>query len=391
MAREVHLHIGPPKTGTSYLQSGWRDRRQALADAGVLHPGDDRADQFRACVIATQHPTYAARAERRAPGIWNRMLDEITAHPGDALLSSEFYARVDLPTATRVVGELHAAASSVHVVITARDLESQMLASWQQGVKRGSTGALAEFWTRRLPDTAANQKFWRNHDLPGLVDRWLEAGADRVTVVSVDSSTSDPTLLWRRANTALGVEIDAPPAQERVNTGLGMLELEVLRRVNAQLPEERDRTRVAHFTSKTVTADLRALGLRRIAPAFDTDTSASVVARGDEIVEALQARVDAGTLNVVGSLDELRSRRARPVPEFEPHEVTDAAYRLLAHLVVNEVARRNEADRAAAEAAARAQAEAAEAAARAATQRSLAHRARRAAGRLLRSVRPAQR
>ena len=42
MARRVYLHIGLPKTGTTYLQTLMWNNREVLAGQGVLLPGDSR-------------------------------------------------------------------------------------------------------------------------------------------------------------------------------------------------------------------------------------------------------------------------------------------------------------------------------------------------------------
>ena len=40
MARRVYVHVGLPKTGTTYLQHMLWESREALAADGVLFPGE---------------------------------------------------------------------------------------------------------------------------------------------------------------------------------------------------------------------------------------------------------------------------------------------------------------------------------------------------------------
>ena len=51
MARRVFLHIGTPKSGTTYLQSLWWQHRDALAERGLLLPGGSADEQFRAGAV----------------------------------------------------------------------------------------------------------------------------------------------------------------------------------------------------------------------------------------------------------------------------------------------------------------------------------------------------
>ena len=61
MARRVFLHIGPPKTGTSFLQAAWFQHREDLARQGLLYPGRHLMSQFRASAVALDKGPVVAR------------------------------------------------------------------------------------------------------------------------------------------------------------------------------------------------------------------------------------------------------------------------------------------------------------------------------------------
>jgi hypothetical protein len=48
VAERVFLHVGPPKTGTTYLQEMLWRHRERLEDAGITLPLKSRRAQFRA-------------------------------------------------------------------------------------------------------------------------------------------------------------------------------------------------------------------------------------------------------------------------------------------------------------------------------------------------------
>lgn len=333
MAQCAHLHVGPPKTGTTFLQSGWRAQRERLLADGLLHPGNEPADQFRACMVAIDHPTFVPRMDEHRAGTWNRFLDEIQAHPGDALLSSEFYARADDATAERVVKQLKDVAGEVHVVVTTRDLGRQLLASWQQKVKRGSTRTLQGFWDKVKDDPVRTGPFWRNQDIPRLARRWLDAGADALTLVVVGAPGAPRDRIWHDMSGLLGIGADPVPVPSRTNSSLGAVEVEVLRRLNRRLPRGLDRVRTANLTSKYHSDRLHALGLPRVEVPVSETLATEVRDAADEQVAQLRRLAENGEIRVVGDLEHLRSRLDPCDTTVTDADIADASARLLASMV----------------------------------------------------------
>ena len=61
MADVVHLHVGAPKTGTTYLQGRLHHNREALARHGVHYPSGLRQDMFVGALdLIDRHPTVRA-------------------------------------------------------------------------------------------------------------------------------------------------------------------------------------------------------------------------------------------------------------------------------------------------------------------------------------------
>ncbi len=88
--RRVFVHIGLPKTGTSYLQAIVWPHRDALRAAGLLLPGRERRDHLWASLVVREDP-HVARRNPRAPEAWDVLRREIAAWDGDALISHEFF------------------------------------------------------------------------------------------------------------------------------------------------------------------------------------------------------------------------------------------------------------------------------------------------------------
>ena len=83
----VWLHIGTPKSGTTYLQDLMGRNRQQLAADGVLWPGEDWRDQVRAVRdVLDFFPNGVDNPAIR--GWWATVRDRILAWDGPAAIMS---------------------------------------------------------------------------------------------------------------------------------------------------------------------------------------------------------------------------------------------------------------------------------------------------------------
>ena len=91
VARRVFLHIGAPKTGTTYLQGVLDANRDVLARQGVLYAtGRSSRDRVWATEVLrgldlSRHP------RRRAAGAWDRIVKQVKGWEGTAVVSHEFF------------------------------------------------------------------------------------------------------------------------------------------------------------------------------------------------------------------------------------------------------------------------------------------------------------
>ena len=167
-----------------------------------------------------------------------RFTKELEKAPGPrALLSQESLAActpAQIETLLAACGD-----REVHVVLTVRDLGRQLPSAWQQSLQAG--GSLGyDAYLRRLRRRAKGGALGASRlhlDPPAVLARWAEhVPAERIHVVTVPPQGSSPTLLLERYCRVLGV--DPGPLETEVassNTGLGRVQSEVLRRVNAGL------------------------------------------------------------------------------------------------------------------------------------------------------------
>ncbi len=234
MARRVFVHIGTPKSGTTYLQSLWWHHRAALAAQGLLLPGGSADEQFRGCAVVRDNAGVLATMSQDQRGAWDRMLDEVAGFAGDALISQEQLVETSRDDAAAALARLGGASDEVHLVITVRDLVRQVPSAWQQRVKHGSPTTLRTFFTRVAKDDPTFN-FWHHQDVPRILERWAgDLSPDHVHLVVLPRPGAEADLLWRRTCELLGIDdtglsLDAPAANET----LAPAEIAFVRGVNA--------------------------------------------------------------------------------------------------------------------------------------------------------------
>lgn len=237
--REVYVHIGLPKSGTTYLQSALRISRDDLARQHVLFPGTATDFQRRAAWDLLGR-RLSGVAQQHVPGTWRRLVDEVRAWEGDKIvISEEFLVHARLREIRRMKRDF--APAQMHVVVTVRDLERTIRSMWQQELAMSRTWTLAEFVTAvREPasgSATAGVRFWLRFDLDRILRTWSTVvPPERIHVVVVPPSGAAAGLLAERFAEAVGLDpgvLTLP--DEPVNVSVGVVGAEVLRRLNSSL------------------------------------------------------------------------------------------------------------------------------------------------------------
>jgi hypothetical protein len=338
---KVVLHIGEPKTGTTFLQQVmWRNRSE-LAARGVVLPGHHPQDHFRASQDLRGITKLASDPAGSWTGEWEILARQAQQTGKVAVISHELFSAADAEQADRAVSSLLPA--EVHIVLTVRDVATLLPAEWQETVKhrnaRGWEDWLGDVIDRESADADRRRWwFWRVHDTLAILDIWSrQLPAEHVHVITTPPPGSASGLLWQRFASLLEIDpggVDLTRA--RPNASLGMPETEFLRRLNQALPDEVPdwfyMWNVKEAIAHQALADRPREG-RLVLPA---SRDAWAKGRAEELIAALG---DSG-YDLIGDLDELRPP---PVtgpyagPADQPAErVLDAAVTAAAALVVSQ-------------------------------------------------------
>ena len=242
MAERVFVHVGTPKSGTTYLQAGLWAQREALAAHGLLFPGRTPFDHNRASLLVRTGRHLRTRARRgggRKLKVWTRFCRQAETFDGTVVLSNEWYLAAGRAEAAAAVEQLGGA--RVRIIVTTRNLVRLVPAAWQESLKVGRGTSLDDFVTG-LGDPA-NKWTWDVVDPARVARRWADVvGPDRVHLITMPERPASSSQLWDRFCETVGLKpdvVDVPPRQ--ANESLTVQAARLLQEYGPALRDEIDR------------------------------------------------------------------------------------------------------------------------------------------------------
>lgn len=316
MAARVFLHIGLPKTATTYLQTILWANREALEQQQVRLPGLARHDHLWASRVIRADPAFEKFSEHRRAA-WDRLRADVAEWPGTALISHEFFAAASLEQASRMVEDL--APAEVHLVVTGREPLGLFTASWQESIKNRDVTPMAEY-SRTESEDSTDIWNWRTLDIHRVLERWSPAiPPERVHVLPLPGRDAPKREIWDRFANLVGIGPDSVDLTRSFpNTSMGVVETETLRRINEHLATFYSAIDRGTYI-RTYLADERLVPRHgeRFWP--DETRVEEIRARGRAAVDYIAAE----GFDVVGDLDALLVPEEVP-PRRVPDSVTDA-------------------------------------------------------------------
>ncbi|MGZ0150541.1 hypothetical protein ACXJJ3_26010 [Kribbella sp. WER1] len=232
--KDVYLHVGPTKTGSTYLQDLlWRNRDD-LARQGYHHPGEHPNEMWLA-TTDVQNYEFIHFEMPEAAGVWAQVCERVAAHDCPSLISHEVLGWSTEEHIAKIVHSL--APARLHVVVMARSLASILASLWQEMIKMV------------YPDTSLDDFLvaereagspWTDASL--IVHRWLaHVPPTRIHVVTVPPRGAERTLLLGRFAEALGIETTAWHTDgAATNRSLDRVQAELFRRLNLAASPSQD-------------------------------------------------------------------------------------------------------------------------------------------------------
>ena len=304
------IHIGPPKTGTTYIQGAFHGNREAVSAQGVHYAG------------ATRQPIEAVlaglgRPSRRTGNVasrstWQTLVDEIRG-AGDrrVLLSSERFSDAHLSAIRSVVEDL--GADRVHIAVTLRPLARILPSLWQQKVQARLPISYEDFLEQIFSDPdsdRAKSLFWYAQRHDQLIARWAEiVGLQNMTVIALDERDHDFVL--RAFEQLLGLRDGTLVAGDRTNRSMTMAEIEIVRSFNEQFFAEglsrQLHVMVMHIGLQTNLGAVAYIKSRDPGPDEPRiETPQWALDRAGEIADEMVDAITASGVRIVGDPEHLR-------------------------------------------------------------------------------------
>jgi hypothetical protein len=314
MKSRVFLHIGAPKTGTTYVQDRLTRNASTLAEHGIHFPSrspfvSPGLFHFRAALDLLGQDWGGAKGH--AEGSWEALVRRVRRRSGTIVISHEILAPARPEVVAKALADLGDA--EVHVIYTARDLGRQLPAAWQESIKQGRRWPFRKFLrkTRR-----GKPWFARAFDLPAVLGTWgADLPPDRVHLVTVPQPGAPADELWHRFCAVVGIDPAwAPLDSDRANASLGVTETAVIRQLNRRLDRKTRREQAFDHLIREMLAQEQLVGRGSPPVRLPPDAFDWVEERTEEWLEWVRQ----SGIDVVGDLDDLRP--VAPDPDEKWHD-----------------------------------------------------------------------
>jgi hypothetical protein len=220
---QIIVHIGPHKTGTTYLQITLHALRYTLLERGVYVPSC-----WEAAPGLPSHMQLVWAVRKRDLTLIRHQIQEILARrPRYLVISCEALSRLDqgqIAQLRRLFGPAPA-----QVVYYVRRWPERLPSLWQETVKFGHTATFPEFLAEQLTRHGDSEL----RDI-STIDKFATVfGASHVKVVSYNQLVeSDIDIAGHFLRSFIGLSDINLPAAERPNRSLPILDTELIRALN---------------------------------------------------------------------------------------------------------------------------------------------------------------
>lgn len=332
--KELILHVGFHKSGTTALQESFAKQRDEMQKAGVLYPSIGKKAHHRiAWALAQKSWGWKKRGAETTPyKTFARMARLINlASAPKIILSSEFFSEFDEAQIQQLASKIKG--RQIKVLFTLRPLAKLLGSSYQQYLKYGLKADYVE-WLHSVLDepgvSKLNPTFWKRHMHGEVVSRWVAAfGKENVTVVIADEKR--PEFLYESVNDYLGLEKGfIRPEETGSNRSLSMEEVTLLLELNRRFPKDREWNeylifiRNGYVRQLTDHVPIKEGSKKLLTPSW-------AVAKANELAAESKKKISELGVKVYGDLESLDRSS---VPEGEPEYATSIGIATIAQAML---------------------------------------------------------
>lgn len=265
----LHLHIGPHKTGSTYIQKRLVDAEKQLAKVGIKYPKKWRDVLWghHTMVVAIKSPVA------KEAGDVQKLVREVCNSDDVVVLSSELFENLEPDEIQFVFGGLPV---DVHVHYFCRSWPGLVYSNWQEKIKQGEECSLPAFALEHY--ARPFQSRMMNYDIP--LGKYRKALPEcNISLYSYDDIVSSGGDLFEAfiREVSPGIDVDALPlARKEVNASLSEVDIGLIRQLNRKyysISEKKFRTSVvreAYFSVKNSIKDWKGVWQGALDPWMET-------------------------------------------------------------------------------------------------------------------------
>lgn len=227
MAKRVFLHIGPHKTGSTYIQKMLVEYRPQLREYGYEYPEVGQEAEFG------HHRIVQALTAARYQAAESIIKSALASACDSVILSSENFDRLSENDLEALKGMLSGV--DVTVLFVKRNAADLLFSTWQEEIKHGSTDDWALFFFNHI-----NRPFASTIINPCLVlDRYSRFfPREHIRIIDYDLARFRNQDLFAHFAVAAGIQGFTPRGLGRVNVAMNIEHVEMIRLLNALAIQE---------------------------------------------------------------------------------------------------------------------------------------------------------
>lgn len=321
------VHVGLPKTGSSYLQTLLFASPGELDGMGVrMLPGSELAS-FELHRALARLPR---NGRGDAPRLQALERDARRSRQDRVVVSNERLASVSRGQAAHLLRRLEP--REVHLVVTVRDIARRLPSAWQQRVKGQMDLGYEAFLSQVVEGRGKGRVLLRHHDGASVLRRWAATlPPERVHVVTIPVDSQDRSVLPRRFGEVIGVDFEQlDRSRLRANESMDFVQTELVRRLNrlTDFPSHRQSLWARRYVASELMAPRKGETLR---------TPEALEPWCQEMTERFVSLVRKRGFRVHGDLDELWPQPgdfAPPPADPTAEDLLDVALPTMAQLLM---------------------------------------------------------
>ena len=214
------IHIGPHKTGTTYIQKCLVNNREKLLDAGVFYP--EIGQEF----LYGHHNIVKSIVHKEDSSI-DRLIESVPIGIKHVLLSSENFDNVSVDSIEYMASRFYG--FNVRVIYYKRDAEPLLFSNWQENIKHGGVSSWSEYIISHL--TYPYRSMIINPNL--VLDKYAGVfGVESIQIIDYEKIMQQgkdiAVALLKQINADVGIDL---PTKD-VNKSMRAAATEILRALN---------------------------------------------------------------------------------------------------------------------------------------------------------------